>query len=78
MAKECGTGVHHSTLQAIVRTESAFNPYAIGVVGGSIKQPTNLADAVAAAYKLHSEGKNFSIRKNSKGEIKEVLIKFKY
>lgn len=61
VAKECGTGVHHSTLQAIVRTESAFNPYAIGVVGGSIKQPTNLADAVAAAYKLHSEGKNFSL-----------------
>ena len=25
-----------------------------------------------------SDIKNFSIRKNSKGEIKEVLIKFKY
>ena len=61
LALECAKQVHPNTLQALVRTESAFNPYAIGVVGGSIKQPTNFTDAVAAAKKLDAEGKNFSM-----------------
>ncbi|WP_432786992.1 hypothetical protein AAEX37_01058 [Oligella sp. MSHR50489EDL] len=61
LALECAKEVHPKTLQALVRTESGFNPYAIGVVGGSIKQPTNFTDAVAAAKKLHDEGRNFSM-----------------
>lgn len=61
LALQCANGVHPNTLQALVRTESGFNPYAIGVVDGAIKQPTTFAEAVAAAKKLHEEGKNFSM-----------------
>lgn len=61
LATTCASNVDSSTLQAIVRTESAFNPYAIGVVRGSIKQPTTFEEAVAAAKKLEAEGKNFSM-----------------
>lgn len=61
LALECAPHVAPATLQAITRTESAFNPYAIGVVGGSVKQPTNFADAVKTAKELHEAGKNFSM-----------------
>lgn len=61
LALECAPHVSPATLQAITRTESAFNPYAIGVVGGSVKQPQNFADAVQTAKELHEAGKNFSM-----------------
>lgn len=61
LAKQCSKDVHQDTLQAIVRTESGFNPYAIGVVGGSVKQPKSFAEAVETANKLHEQGKNFSM-----------------
>lgn len=61
LAKTCSTGVHQDTLQAIARTESAFNPYAIGVVGGSVKQPQSFSEAVKTANTLHEQGKNFSM-----------------
>lgn len=61
LAKACAPSVHVATLQAIVRTESGFNPYAIGVVGGSVKQPTNFTEAVETVNKLHEQGKNFSM-----------------
>lgn len=61
LAKECAPGVHVATLQAIARAESGFNPYAIGVVGGSVKQPQSFSEAVETANKLHEQGKNFSM-----------------
>lgn len=61
LALECAPHVAPATLQAIARTESAFNPYAIGVVGGSVKQPTTFAQAVQTAKQLHEAGKNFSM-----------------
>lgn len=61
LAETCAPHVDKSTLQAIVRTESSFNPYAIGVVRGHVKQPTTLKEAVATAKALHEEGKNFSM-----------------
>lgn len=61
LAQQCAPQVHMDTLQAIARTESHFNPYAIGVVDGAVKQPKNLADAIAVAKALHAEGKNFSL-----------------
>jgi type IV secretion system protein VirB1 len=49
--------MHH-----VVRVESSFNPYAIGVVGGRLaRQPANLAEAVATARMLESRGYNFSL-----------------
>lgn len=62
VAQRCGNGVHPNTLQAIARVESGFNPYAIGVVRGSLKrQPRNLAEAVSTAKMLHAQGRNFSM-----------------
>lgn len=62
LAQQCGNGVHPNTLQAVARVESGFNPYAIGVVKGSLKrQPRTLAEAVATAQSLHAQGKNFSM-----------------
>lgn len=49
-------------MQHVVRVESSFNPYAIGVVGGRLaRQPQNLAEAVSTARMLEREGYNFSL-----------------
>lgn len=62
LAQQCSSGVHPNTLQAVARVESQFNPYAIGVVKGSLKrQPRSHAEAVATAKSLHAQGKNFSM-----------------
>lgn len=61
LAAKCAPAVHISTLQALARTESHFNPYAIGVVNGVVAQPQTLEDAVATAKALQKSGKNFSM-----------------
>ncbi|MBB1471446.1 lytic transglycosylase domain-containing protein [Luteimonas sp. MC1825] len=49
--------MHH-----IVRVESSYNPYAIGVVGTRLaRQPRNLAEAIATARQLERDGFNFSL-----------------
>ncbi|WP_225876235.1 lytic transglycosylase domain-containing protein [Lysobacter solisilvae (ex Woo and Kim 2020)] len=49
--------MHH-----VVRVESSNNPYAIGVVGGRlVRQPQNLAEALATVRMLEGKGYNFSI-----------------
>ena len=49
-------------MQHVVRVESSFNPYAIGVVGGRLaRQPRNLSEAVATARMLEARGFNFSL-----------------
>ena len=49
--------MHH-----VVRVESSYNPYAIGVVGGRLaRQPTNVAEAVATVRMLEEKGYNFSL-----------------
>ncbi len=49
--------MHH-----VVRVESSYNPYAIGVVGGRlVRQPKNLSEAVATAHMLENRGYNFSL-----------------
>jgi type IV secretion system protein VirB1 len=62
LAQQCAPGVHPTTLQAVVSTESGFNPYAIGVVGGRLaRQPRDRAEAVATAKALDAQGINFSM-----------------
>ncbi|WP_454862641.1 lytic transglycosylase domain-containing protein [Paraburkholderia fungorum] len=62
LAQQCAPGVHPVTLQAIVRTESGFNPDAIGVVGGHlVRQPRSRDEAVATAKALEAQGINFSV-----------------
>ncbi len=61
IAQMCAPAVHPTTLAAIVRTESGFNPFAIGVVNGSLeRQPKNLPEAVATAEALVRAGWNAS------------------
>lgn len=62
LAQQCAPRVHLTTLQAVVRTESGFNPYAIGVVGGHLaRQPKTRAEAIATAKALSAQGLNFSM-----------------
>ncbi|MBS7776857.1 lytic transglycosylase domain-containing protein [Acidovorax sp. CCYZU-2555] len=62
LAAECAPGIHPATLKAVVSTESSWNPYAIGIVGGTlVRQPRSLAEAVATARALERQGFNFSM-----------------
>ncbi|EFW77706.1 hypothetical protein PsgB076_27095, partial [Pseudomonas savastanoi pv. glycinea str. B076] len=43
LAMQCAPSIHPATLTPIVKTESSFNPYAIGVVGKVLpRQPQSL------------------------------------
>ena len=58
----CAPKVHAETARALVSVESAFNPWAIGVVGGAlVRQPRNRAEAFATARALRDAGWNFSV-----------------
>lgn len=49
--------MHH-----VVRVESSYNPYAIGVVRGRlVRQPRSLSEAVSTARMLEQRGYNFSL-----------------
>ncbi|RBB38171.1 lytic transglycosylase [Burkholderia reimsis] len=59
---DCAPQIAPATMAAIVRTESGFNPYAIGVVHGRLRrQPLNVAEAVATVRALEAGGWNFSV-----------------
>jgi type IV secretion system protein VirB1 len=58
----CAPQVHADTARALVATESSFNPWAIGVVGGALeRQPRSRAEALATAKALQASGWNFSV-----------------
>jgi type IV secretion system protein VirB1 len=62
LAQQCAPQVSLSTMAAIVRTESDFNPYAIGVVHGQlVRQPVSEAEAVATVHALDAGGWKFSV-----------------
>jgi type IV secretion system protein VirB1 len=62
LAMQCAPSIHPATLIPIVKTESSFNPWAIGVVGKPLpRQPQNLDEAVTAVKALVEEGADFSI-----------------
>lgn len=49
-------------MQHIVQVESSANPFAIGVVGGTlVRQPKNLDEAVATVQMLDANGYNYSL-----------------
>lgn len=59
---QCAPFIHEQTLHALVKVESGFNPYAIGVVGGRLqRQPRNKAEAVVTARQLEQLGYNYSV-----------------
>lgn len=54
--------VPSEVMRHVVRVESSYNPYAIGVVGGRlVRQPKTLPEALATARMLESRGYNFSL-----------------
>jgi len=62
LALVCAPQVHTDTARALVSVESAFNPWAIGVVGGAlVRQPRHRAEALATARALRDAGWNFSV-----------------
>ncbi|MGX7006060.1 lytic transglycosylase domain-containing protein [Caballeronia sp. KNU42] len=62
LAQACAPEVAPTTMAAIVRTESSFNPYAIGVVRGHlVRQPRNLGEAVATVHALELAGYDYSV-----------------
>jgi type IV secretion system protein VirB1 len=62
LALVCAPQVHVETTQALVRVESGFNPFAIGIVGGALlRQPRQRAEALATAKALQAGGWNFSV-----------------
>lgn len=62
LALACAPQVHLTTSHALVSVESAFNPWAIGVVGGSLqRQPRHRTEALATAQALQATGRNFSV-----------------
>ena len=62
LLQQCTNGVHPKIMHGIIRQESSFNPYAIGVVNGRLsRQPRNKEEAVAAVRTLQSKGMNYSM-----------------
>ena len=63
LAQECAPWVAPQTMAAIVKTESAFRPLAIGVNGGAklARQPGNKEEAVVTAKWLISNGYNIDM-----------------
>jgi type IV secretion system protein VirB1 len=62
LAMACAPQVHIETAQALVRVESGFNPWAIGIVGGALtRQPQRQDEALATARSLQASHWNFSV-----------------
>jgi len=62
LALACAPQVHSTTAHALVSVESAFNPWAIGVVGGHLqRQPRHRTEALSTAQALQAAGRNFSV-----------------
>jgi len=58
----CAPQVDGGTARALIAVESAANPYAVGVVGGTLeRQPRHRAEALATARALKVAGANFSL-----------------
>lgn len=57
-----GLAVPAEVMHHVVRVESSYNPFAIGVVGGRLaRQPRSLEEAVSTSRMLEREGYNFSL-----------------
>jgi len=63
LAQQCAPGIEQSLVTRLMRQESSFNPYAIGMDGKDVftPQPSSYEQAVEAAEKLIKEGQKFSV-----------------
>jgi type IV secretion system protein VirB1 len=61
LVKQCAPMVHVQTMTSLVKVESSFNPYNIGVVDGRLaRAPRTREEAIATAYNLEKLGYNWS------------------
>ena len=70
-AQKCAPAISTDTLKALVKTESSFNPYAIGVVNGSIAQPKTFDEAIKAVFQWFMNNH----KQNEPNEAFEVTFK---
>ncbi|QIT20020.1 lytic transglycosylase domain-containing protein [Acinetobacter pittii] len=61
LVQQCAPNIPNDIMLSIINVESTKNPFAIGVVKGSVKQPKTYAEAINRVYELHNAGKNFSM-----------------
>lgn len=63
LIQTCSPNVYLPIAQAIIKTESNFNQFAIGVnaKGGAVKQPTSYQEAVKTAKRLIGQGLNIDM-----------------
>lgn len=64
ITSSCSPDVHPIIVNAIVKTESNYNPFAIGVNRGAgrlTRQPTNMNEAVQTAKRLIANGANIDM-----------------
>lgn len=63
LAQQCAPQVDVNIASAIVKSESSFNPFAIGVNRAARlkKQPTSYEEAVTVAKRLISQGRNIDV-----------------
>jgi len=63
LIEQCAPQVAPILMEALVRAESAWQPFAIGMdkAHGTVKQPASLAEAVATAKELAAAGRKFSV-----------------
>ena len=62
LALQCAPAVHPQTMTTIVKTESGFNPWAIGVVDQVLpRQPQSLEEALEVVKGLVAKKANFSV-----------------
>lgn len=63
LLEQCAPQVSPLLMQALVRTESAWQPLAIGMdrAHGTVRQPKTIEEAVATAKALAAAGRKFSV-----------------
>ena len=63
LLRDCAPQISPVLMQALVRAESAWQPFAIGMdkAQGTVKQPASLSEAVATAKELAAAGRKFSV-----------------
>lgn len=73
LAQACAPTIQHEIMAALVKTESSFNPLAIGVNTGKLKRPPkSLGEAVATARELLRSGHNIDL---GLGQINSANLK---
>ena len=62
LAQQCSPHFEEKQVMAAVAdTESKFNPFAIGLVGGYVRQPKNHQQAITTVRELVKAGRDFSV-----------------